>query len=144
MARNDALLRLHNTLTGRRDEIRKRLGMDLSDLAAQGEGDVAETSSKSEGIELAGRLAALETQELGRVEKSIARLKKGTYGRCEACDSRIPVARLNSMPTAELCIACQRESERDSSWLQDRQLARYEDEHADDHEHEYQRESVGV
>ena len=33
MARQDALLRLHKTLVTRRAELRKRLGMDLEDLA---------------------------------------------------------------------------------------------------------------
>ena len=32
MARNDALLRLHKSLMGRRDELRKRLGGELKDV----------------------------------------------------------------------------------------------------------------
>ena len=32
MARRDALLRLHNALTTRRDDLRKRLGGELSEL----------------------------------------------------------------------------------------------------------------
>jgi DnaK suppressor protein len=117
---------LHKTLTARRDELRKRLGIDLRDLAASADGDVAETAFEAEGIELAGTLASFEAKELDRVERALLRLKSGRFGKCEGCSGKIPVARLNFMPTVELCIACQRESEKDSTWLQDRQLERQE------------------
>lgn len=126
MIRNTALVRLHKTLTARRDELRKRLGIDLRDLAASADGDAAETAFEAEGIALAGTLASFEARELDRVERALRRLKSGRFGKCEGCGGKIPVARLNFMPTVELCIGCQRESEKDSSWLQERQWERQE------------------
>jgi DnaK suppressor protein len=39
-------------------------------------------------------------------------MKEGTYGQCEVCGGRIPLARLEALPYATMCIACQRELER--------------------------------
>ncbi len=36
---------------------------------------------------------------------ALAKIKKGTYGKCEKCDKQIEVGRLMIMPTAQYCIA---------------------------------------
>ena len=121
MARQDALLRLHKTLLARRAQLRKRLGMDLEDLAhvkhSSASGDVADAAFDSSGEELASTLAELEAKELAQVERAIRRLKSGSYGKCEACNVTIPVARLNALPFSTLCIKCQREMESEGGWL---------------------------
>ena len=115
MARQDALLRLHKTLLARRAELRKRLGIDLEDLAhvkhSSASGDVADAAFDASGEELASTLAELEAKELAQVERALRRLKNGTYGKCEVCSTRIPVARLNALPFSTFCIKCQRELE---------------------------------
>ncbi|HVL12033.1 MAG TPA: TraR/DksA family transcriptional regulator [Gemmata sp.] len=115
MARQDALLRLHKTLLARRAQLRKRLGMDLEDLAhvkhSSASGDVADAAFDASGEELASTLAELEAKELAQVERAIRRLKAGTYGKCELCSTKIPVARLNALPFSTVCIKCQRELE---------------------------------
>jgi DnaK suppressor protein len=129
MARRDALLRLHKTLTARRAELRKRLGADLAQLGAQKTGsaaDAADAAFDHTGEELSSQLAELEARELNQVERALLRLKQGTYGLCEACSAKIPVARLNVLPYSTLCISCQRESESDSNWLADRRNANWE------------------
>ena len=45
------------------------------------------------------------------MERALRRLKTGTYGKCEACSTKIPVARLNALPYSTVCIKCQREIE---------------------------------
>lgn len=130
MARRDALLRLHKTLTGRRDELIKRLGTDLEDLAhvnnSSGTGDVCDAAFDSAGEELSSQLAELESRELAQIERAIQQLKKGTYGQCEGCQIKIPVARLDVLPYSTLCIKCQREAELDSNWLAERRGANWE------------------
>lgn len=128
MARQEALLKLNKTLVARRNELRKRLGVDITDLEADSFGDAAETALHAEGVEMAGQLAQLEAKELGQVERAITRLKNGKYGSCEGCGCKIPVARLNILPTADLCVGCQAEAEKDSDWLVDRKLARWKEE----------------
>jgi len=129
MARRDALLRLHKTLTGRRAELRKRLGADLASLGAQkisAAGDAADAAFDHTGEELSSQLAELEARELNQVERALLRLKQGTYGLCEACSAKIPVSRLNVLPYSTLCIKCQREAESDANWLAERRNANWE------------------
>ena len=124
MARQDALLRLHKTLLARRAQLRKRLGMDLEDLAhvkhSSASGDVADAAFDSSGEELASTLAELEAKELAQVERAIRRLKTGTYGKCEVCTTTIPVARLNALPFSTVCIKCQRDLEREGGSISGR------------------------
>jgi DnaK suppressor protein len=121
MARQDALLRLHKTLFARRLELRKRLGMELEDLAhvkhSSASGDAADAAFDSSGEEIASKLAELEAKELAQVERALRRLKSGTYGKCEVCATKIPVARLNALPYSTLCIKCQREIESEGGSL---------------------------
>jgi DnaK suppressor protein len=119
MARRDALLRLHKTLVGRRDELRKRLGGDLKDLRAMTSaiaGDEADRAFDSGSGEVSSQLAQLESRELFQIERAIQRLKQGTYGVCEGCAKKIPVSRLNALPFSTTCINCQREMEIYGSW----------------------------
>lgn len=124
MARQDALLRLHKALMSRRSELRKRLGMQLEDLAhvkhSSASGDAADAAFDASGEELASTLAELEAKELAQVERALRRLKSGTYGKCEACSMKIPVIRLNALPYSTLCIKCQREMESEGGWLNGR------------------------
>jgi DnaK suppressor protein len=130
MARRDALLRLNKTLTARRNELRKRLGTDLAGLGAQlnssATGDAADAAFDHTGEELSSQLAELEARELNQIERALLRLRQGTYGLCEACNTKIPVARLNVLPYSTLCIKCQREAENDADWLNDRRNANWE------------------
>src|SRR5437762_6857918 len=112
MARRDALLRLHKSLVGRRDELRKRLGGDLKDLISSAvTGDAADLAFDTGSGEVNSQLAQLESRELLKIERAIQRLKQGTYGVCEGCAQKIPVARLNALPFSTTCIECQREME---------------------------------
>src|SRR5215831_19499046 len=115
MARRDALLRLHKSLMGRRAELRKRLGGELNDLrnfkASDSTGDSADLAFDTGSEEVSSQLAELEARELAQVERALARLKQGTYGVCEGCQKKIPVARLNALPFSTTCVQCQREME---------------------------------
>ena len=115
MARQDALLRLHSTLTARRSEILKKLQYDLDSLRNfKGEdptGDTADVAFEAGSDEMASHLAEIDSRELSQIERALLKLKQGTYGHCEGCQEKIPVGRLNALPYTTLCIACQREME---------------------------------
>jgi RNA polymerase-binding transcription factor DksA len=49
-------------------------------------------------------LAAQLRQELAEVDRALAKLDDGTYGRCETCGEPIAPARLEAMPAARFCI----------------------------------------
>jgi DnaK suppressor protein len=119
MARRDALLRLHKSLTGRRDELRRRLGGELKDLRnfkSNDTGDSADAAFDSGSEEVSSQLAELEARELSQIERALARLKQGNFGVCEGCQKKIPVSRLNALPFSTTCIECQREMELYGTW----------------------------
>lgn len=47
-------------------------------------------------------------KELRDVEKSLERLKKGTYGTCKYCDQPIDEKRLLARPTSSSCVSCKK------------------------------------
>src|SRR5712692_9271755 len=101
MARREALLRLHQSLIGRRADLRKKSTGDSADAAFDAGSD-----------EMASQLAEFDARELGQIERALTRLKQGTYGLCEVCQMKIPVARLNALPYTTFCIDCQRDLEK--------------------------------
>src|SRR5262245_4342809 len=119
MARRDALLRLHKSLLARRAALRNALAGELEDLRkfrTDQTGDSADVAFDSGSEEISTQLAELEARELNQIERALTRLKQGTYGICEVCQGKIPVARLNALPYSTTCINCQREMESYPGW----------------------------
>jgi DnaK suppressor protein len=115
MARKDAILSMRQILIMRRDALRKALAGDLSllkELRAQAAGDVVDAALDSAQDEISSQLAEVESRELASIENALVRMRDGQFGVCEGCSCTIPMARLNALPYATLCIDCQRESER--------------------------------
>jgi len=117
MARREALIRLHKSLMSRRDELRRRLGGALKDLRNGFDtGDSADQAFDTGSEEVSSQLAELESRELNQIERAMARLKQGSYGVCEGCQKKIPVARLNALPYTTVCVQCQLEMEHEGGW----------------------------
>jgi len=116
MARKEAIHSMRQVLVKRRDALRKALAGDLSllqELKAQSSGDVVDAALDSAHDEICSQLAEVESRELASIENALERMKDGTYGICEGCGCKIPLARLNALPYATTCINCQREAERE-------------------------------
>lgn len=115
MARKDALLNLRAILVRRRDALRSALAGDLSllkELRSESPGDVIDAAVDSTQDEISSQLAEVESRELASIENALERMRSGQYGTCEYCGCKIPMARLNALPYATVCIACQRDVER--------------------------------
>jgi len=115
MSRKDAMLNLRQILIKRRDALRKALAGDLSllkDLREQSSGDVVDFALDSAQDEINSQLAEVESRELAHIETALEAMREGTYGLCEGCSKPIPLARLQALPYAVLCIDCQREAEK--------------------------------
>ena len=111
MARKDSILKLHTLLVNRRDALRKALAGDLSLLKALPEqtgGDVIDAALDAAQDEISSKLAEVESRELVQIDTAIERIGEGTYGQCDVCNNKIPLARLNALPYAMTCIDCQR------------------------------------
>lgn len=115
MARKDAILNMRQVLLKRRDALRKALAGDLSllkELREQTAGDVVDAALDSAQDEISSQLAQVESRELAYIENALEQMRDGKYGACESCETNIPLARLQALPYATLCIECQREAEK--------------------------------
>ena len=116
MARKDSILKLHALLVNRRDALRKALAGDLSllkTLPEQTGGDVVDAALDAAQDEISSKMAEVESRELVQIDEAIERIRQGTYGQCDICSGKIPLARLNALPYALTCIECQRAAETD-------------------------------
>jgi DnaK suppressor protein len=115
MARKDAMIALRQILIKRRDALRTALAGDLSmlkELRGHSTGDVVDAALDSAQDEISSQLAEVESRELANIENALEQMRNGNYGVCEGCDEPIPLARLQALPYATLCIGCQREAEK--------------------------------
>jgi DnaK suppressor protein len=63
--------------------------------------------------EFALSLVSSEQEALYEIEEAIKRLEHGTYGLCEMCEKPIRKERLEAVPFARFCVACQSNFEKD-------------------------------
>jgi DnaK suppressor protein len=110
MNRNEAMEQLRTVLHQRRDELTRTLRGDLSSLGGHDEDD-------DEWFEdgTTSSLVEDESDELEAIDKSLERMRDGSYGKCEECGGDIRLERLQAVPVASTCIACQRKSEHEST-----------------------------
>ena len=103
MARKDALSSLRAILIRRRDALRNALNGDLTllkELRSESPGDVIDAAVDTAQDEISSQLAEVEARELGS----------------------IPLARLQALPYATMCIQCQRETEESGGhWVAEQQ-----------------------
>ncbi|HAN98101.1 MAG TPA: molecular chaperone DnaK [Planctomycetaceae bacterium] len=114
MSRKESLAELHEILKARREAIRMALLGDMSllnELASQTKGDVVDWALDSAQDELSSQLAEVEGRELAMIDNALKRMSSGEYGECEVCEQPIPLARLQALPYATLCVGCQRAAE---------------------------------
>lgn len=120
MTRNEAISNLRKVLLKRRDALRNALAGDMSllnDLRGEVHGDVVDYALDAAQDEISSQLAEVESRELANIEDALISMREGTYGECRSCAESIPLARLQALPYATLCIRCQRESEKSGSGI---------------------------
>ncbi|MEQ8850018.1 TraR/DksA family transcriptional regulator [Botrimarina sp.] len=113
-ARTDSIRKIHQLLVTRRDALRRALAGDLSllkELKDQTGSDLVDAALDAAQDEISSKLAEVESRELGSIENALVRIRQGVYGDCEICGKKIPMARLNALPYATMCIECQQAAE---------------------------------
>lgn len=113
MAREDALLRIHQQLIAKRNTLRRTMVDDLhgAEVHDEGVGDEGDAAMDGAQTEINSQLAALESRELAQIEQAIQQIRDGHYGICEGCGERITLVRLKALPFTTTCIKCQRQEE---------------------------------
>jgi len=108
----ETLVELRNRLTG---EVRKAMSKVANQAAAPDELSHVPTHAAdrdSEGLDRDIALEATREQMLEAIDRALARIDEGSYGRCEDCGGEIPRVRLDALPFAARCIACEERQER--------------------------------
>ena len=109
---------LKQILLAKRDALtqamKQQLGQSLTDEqqrrleAAMDSGDQALVDLEREmGISL----QEMRNRERQLVEEALVSLEEGTYGVCAECEEEISEKRLEALPFARLCVACQSKRE---------------------------------
>jgi DnaK suppressor protein len=73
---------------------------------------LADTATVTHDREVDYTLEENSGQVLAEIDRALARIEDGTYGRCRECGKEIPVERLEVYPWASLCIDDARKAER--------------------------------
>ncbi len=68
--------------------------------------DFEEQATAVENDEVLGALDVASRRDYIEITAVLNRMAAGSYGFCERCGERIPVARLRAMPSARQCVAC--------------------------------------
>lgn len=113
MSRKQSLQKMREVLVERRVALRKAIEGDFSMLRKldRSGGDVADCALETSYSELSSKLAEAETREVKSIDNALRLMDEGLYGKCEGCKSNIPLARLQAVPYATLCIDCKRLAE---------------------------------
>lgn len=74
--------------------------------------DIADQASSAYTKEFLLSIGDTERRMLRQVDQALSKIREDRYGLCEACNETISEKRLEALPFARLCIACQEEEER--------------------------------
>ena len=101
---------IRKQLTTRYAEIRERLeriSREERRAVEPLDADFAEQAVERENDEVLTALDGSIRAEMVQLEKTLARLDTGHYGICEACGQAIAPKRLEALPHATRCVACE-------------------------------------
>lgn len=99
--------RVVNSMTINNDE--------KSVLAGEGQSDEIDQASSDYDRSQALRFRNRNAFYAKKLDKALLKLDAGEYGACEECDEDIKYVRLTARPTAQLCIQCKDEAEREEN-----------------------------
>ncbi len=101
----DSLVRLLDEHEAEREEAR------LAETSAERSPDPMTAEGGSMAFEYEKELSIDQNSAdlLDKVEHARARMEQGAYGDCESCGIPVPVARLEALPYATLCVDCARD-----------------------------------
>lgn len=89
--------------------------VDLSDLGLNGESS-ADEQDQVRADQESSHMLRFRNREVfyaKKLDQALKSIEKNEYGLCVECDSPIKFERLMARPTANMCILCKEEAERD-------------------------------
>lgn len=103
------LTKIRAELVARLDRLAALVERVESEQRAPLDDDSAEQAVEREDDEVLDAQQRAADAEMKAIRHAIARLDAGHYGLCTSCGTPIDAARLEALPTATHCIACERE-----------------------------------
>jgi phospholipid transport system substrate-binding protein len=88
---------------------------ELRALESGAAGGPQDDTARMLAITVLADVATRERKVLDEIAAARARLHEGTFGTCETCGATITASRLEALPTARHCVACQANAERSAS-----------------------------
>lgn len=85
---------------------RRRTLADELDLLSEREPDWEDTAALQAAAAALESMSESERRALARIQASLARIERGTYGSCEGCGELIDEDRLRALPEADRCGGC--------------------------------------
>ena len=76
--------------------------------------DIADQATSAYTKEFLLSLGDAERRLLRQVDAALGKMRQNTYGLCEKCEEEISQKRLEALPFAGYCIACQEQEEEES------------------------------
>ncbi|MFH1418819.1 MAG: TraR/DksA family transcriptional regulator [Planctomycetota bacterium] len=100
---------IREALTRQRDQLVSVVKSAQAQMAERviGLSDPSDQASEGYGGELAVGLMAIEAAQLDEIEAAINRIDTGTFGLCLECGKPIPKKRIEVLPFARRCLACE-------------------------------------
>jgi len=96
-------------LVQKRDQVMAGLGIKFDTLAKMGRVAEEDQAQLSHDEFISLRLNSLDYVQLRMIEEALDRIEAGDYGVCLGCEEPIPAKRLQAVPWAKYCVACQQE-----------------------------------
>ena len=109
VAQREALLAERSNYLHQAEELKAQadslaLEHEPGDVQFDEEGGEGGTSNVDRELDLL--LSAQARGAVEEIDRALAKIDAGTYGRCEQCRNPIPEARLEALPHAALCVMC--------------------------------------
>ena len=100
-------------ITQRRELFREvaKTEEDLRWLQSDIESEVEERGQEETMVRLLDRLDGRAKAEIEAIDRALFKLGSEQYGRCEQCRMAIPQSRLEAVPAAAMCMACEQAEE---------------------------------
>lgn len=113
------LIQLEDRLRDRRhlllNEVKLRL-REFQDSGGYRLTDSVDIASNLIEGEIAMSIAQGEAREIEQIDNALKKIRKGNYGVCESCGTKINKHRLEAIPFVTLCIKCKEAEERDEGF----------------------------
>lgn len=104
--------RLRGDVTQMAESALNKNRMDRGDNLSSMPIHMADLGSDNFEQEFTLSLITNEEETLEQIERALERIEEGEYGVCEECECKIPKARLNAIPYANLCVRCAEQTKR--------------------------------